>query len=68
MLKLWIFWLEILAFCALGVWLLFMHGREYSLTGSQWADAVIYGAGLIYGLYGFIPFVRRRFIARNKLK
>ncbi|MEM4724334.1 MAG: hypothetical protein QXP01_04925 [Candidatus Hadarchaeum sp.] len=60
MFLLWIFWLEILAFSFYALWSLWQSARGGALGGYQWADVMIYGLTLAYGLYGFIRFASRR--------
>lgn len=64
LLKIWTLWIEMLAFSALAMWILLNHARDHSLSGYQWLDAIIYGACLLYALYGFGRFAKRRMAAR----
>lgn len=60
MLRLWIFWVEILIFSAYVVWSLLLGPSGRGRTEYQSANAVLYSLALVYGLFGFARFVRRR--------
>lgn len=65
MMRLWIFWLEILGFSLYAVWRLSSGAPGGTRTGYQWANLVIYGLALAYGSFGFFRFARRRLRARD---
>ncbi len=58
MIKLWIFWIEIMAF---SLYMLGTMVRENKgTTGYGFANVIIYSIALAYGLIGFARFIRRR--------
>ncbi len=66
MLMLWLFWLETLAFIGFMFWaVLVQRPGTTPLTGYHKAALLVYGSALLYGLYGFIGFARRR-LAQGK--
>ncbi|GEM_PF-2016313 len=65
MILLWLFWLEVLSFSLYALWRLSVSAEADPLTGYQWADLFIYGLVFLYGLYGFVSFLRRRLTARS---
>ena len=64
MLMIWIFWLETLAFIAFMFWVLLAQKPSgIPLTSYHKAALAVYGVALVYCLYGFIRFARRRMAA-----
>ncbi|MBI1761027.1 MAG: hypothetical protein HYR56_06275 [Acidobacteria bacterium] len=66
MLMLWLFWLETLAFIGFMFWaVLVQRPSTVALTGYHKAALLVYGIALLYCLYGFSGFARRRLAART---
>lgn len=66
MLLLWLFWLETLAFSAFMIWTVLMRKAGVPLTAYHKAALLVYGVALLYGLYGFGGFARRRWLAARQ--
>lgn len=63
---LWLFWLETLVFIGFMFWaVLVQRPAAVALTGYHKAALVVYALALLYCLYGFLGFARRR-LAQGK--